>query len=171
MTLNRIMSQHLNVSAGWINTNIATLVQTHTEVITQFTHVLVTSLDSSTDIRGLPVASELLASQPAVKLLGVGLILPSEILADARMSRRLFAGFDEVWCFHMEPTLAKPEELSIVAPRNFGIEGVPEDVVDWMRSAACALGLGDGIGMNYVCRDAQTASFFRGLASTIGEAS
>jgi hypothetical protein len=161
------MSQHFSVSAGWIDTSIATLVSTHTEVITQFTHVLITSLDSSTDLRGLPAASELRESQPGVKLLGVGLVLPSSILADPRVSRRLFAGFDEVWCFHMEPTLAKPEELSIVAPCNFGIDDVPEDVADWMRRGGCALGLGDGIGMNYVFGDAQTASTFRFLSTMI----
>jgi hypothetical protein len=92
------------------------------------------------------------------------------MLADPVVSRHLFTGFDEVWCFREEPTLAKPDAVSIVAPLNLSTDAVPGDVADWMKSAGCALGLGDGIGMNYVCRDEQTALLLQALASTAGDA-
>lgn len=154
-----------NISVGWLDTSIGALVRSRPTLLARFAYVLVTSLDSSTDMGSLPVVAAILQRMAASKLLGSGLVLPSSVLAQTAEDYKLFTGFDELWCFHHEPTIPKLSDISIVAPLNLSTDDVPEMLADWMDESKCLLGLGDGIGLNFVARDERIAVALERLAS------
>ena len=147
-------------NAGWIDTSIGALLQ-NSRLIHQFEAVLVTSIDSSRDLSQMRVTREILQHYPECQLLGAGLVVPSDRFEDFSTTFKLFTGFDEVWWFDAKPLLAKPDELSLVAPLNLATDEIPSEVTHWMHESKCRLGLGDGIGLNFVTSD-------EGIAKMLG---
>jgi len=53
--------------------------------------------------------------------------------------------------------LPKPKDVWLVAPLNLNFNELTSAISSWMQDAACKLGLGDGIGVNYVAADEKIA--------------
>jgi hypothetical protein len=83
---------------------------------------------------------------------GSGVLLSGQQTIMLTHKHLLFTHFDEVWLFGEDPSGPKPEGVSIVAPSNLS-EEVPTEVAAWMCHSGCIVGLGDGIGLNYVTVD------------------
>ena len=132
---------------------------------------LVSAIDSSRNVAELPSVSRFSAGHPGVRPLGRGMLVDREHLA--AMSP-FFTGFDEIWFFATAPSVPLPAEIRLTseAPAE------PDPRLDaWFAQSGCALGLGDGIGLNYATPDARLARLLvtrcaaeGGVASTTGEA-
>lgn len=138
--------QHFTV--GWINTNIRAVVEAG--LLSQFNWVLITSIDSISDLSA--IRGNIARIEARCALLGSGLVVPGESMVRLASDQNLFTGFDELWAFAQRPSVPKPNDLSIAAPYNFetDLDSVSPRLVPWMAEAECELGLGDGIGLNYV---------------------
>jgi hypothetical protein len=131
---------------GSANTNIRAVVEAG--LLAQFSSVLITSIDGTTDLSGSAMRSRIAEFDPACASLGSGIVVHGESMV------RLAAGlnlseFDELWCFERFPKTPKPNDLWIVSPFNIETDPVPPRLVSWMAETDCKLGLGDGIGLNY----------------------
>lgn len=147
------------LSIGWVDTSIGELVRTRAEALTRFTHVLITSIDSSTDLHEVPTVQEVVGRYDGCGFLGRSLKMPAQVVSEITGTFNLFNGFDEVWWFSKEPLLPLPEGVTIVSPLDLREDELPEDLERWMAASGCNLGLGDGIGMNFVTPDATTANY------------
>jgi hypothetical protein len=59
--------------------------------------------------------------------------------------------------------MVKPDDLWIVAPLKI-LDEFPAGLDSWMTNSGCVLGLGDGIGLNYVTTSIEIASAIENLA-------
>jgi hypothetical protein len=151
------MSDSHTVSAGWLELSIRELVQCHKSLIVGFQYALVTYLDSSSEVFTLPAVQKVIGeSGIAFEQYGSGLLVSGAALITLVETRGLFAGFDEVWFFRQYPGELKPREVVITAPLVISKE-LPSGLVEWMRRSGCVLGLGDGIGLNYITVDGLVA--------------
>jgi hypothetical protein len=140
--------------SGWIpRFSIRELIEQHPDVFRSADAVLISMLDSNENIHELPAvagtfvtsdSTELLSSEPFV-VNGAGLL---RLLG----RRDLFTGFDEIWLLRHVVDAPPPVDASLVAPEQVGSEP-PESVAKWMEDSGAVLGLGDGIGMNFVGAD------------------
>ena len=146
-----------DLKVGWLDTRIGTLVESRGAVFAQYAYALITSVDSATELRQLPTGRAIIERRPACRFLGGGLVIPAGALAAVGREFNLFNGFDEVWWFSDEPKVPKPNEVFLVAPLDLREDGVVEELRDWMRASGCELGLGDGVGLNYVAFDESVA--------------
>jgi hypothetical protein len=131
---------------------IADLVEEHPEFIESFPFVLITSLDGSPPTSLRTVRRALAEHVDEFREVGSGVLLSGQQTIMLTHKYPLFSHFDEVWMFDEAPIEPKPERASIVAPYDLG-EEVPTEVADWMQRSGCIVGLGDGIGLNYVTVD------------------
>jgi hypothetical protein len=131
---------------------IADLVEEHPEFIESFPFVLITSLDSSPPTSLRNVRRALAEHVDEFREVGSGILLSGQQTIMLTRRYLLFTHFDEVWLFDEVPIEPKPERASIVSPYDLG-EEVPTEVADWMQHSGCSVGLGDGIGLNYVTVD------------------
>jgi len=138
---------------------IADLIEEHPEFVESFPFALVTSLDSSPPT-SLPNVRRALAEHvDEFREVGSGVLLSGRQTIMLARKYLLFTHFDEVWLFDVAPIEPKPDRASIVAPCHLG-EEVPTEVADWMQRSGCIVGLGDGIGLNYVTVDEGVARQF-----------
>ena len=144
-------------SVGWVESSIASVLRSGTELLRGFRYVLVTSIDSARELPSLLDAQVIIERHPGSQFLGGGLLLPGEAVSEISSTFGLFTGFDEIWCFADLPSSATPDDVSLVAPLNLASEAVPVAVMESMRRSRCRLGLGDGIGMNYITPDESMA--------------
>ena len=135
---------------GWTAISIGRLLAVDPTLFTRFGYLLITSIDSSTDVGGLATGYHLLEHCTGCSLLGEGLVVPAAQLAQIAREFNLFNGFDEVWCFDRRPGVAMPTMIALVAPLNVERDPPPHGLEEWMRQSGCTLGLGDGDGLNYV---------------------
>ena len=124
---------------------------------------LLTVVDSSRRVPDLPSIGMAAAAAgiPAVRV-GGSLALRTDglrVLAEDG----LVTGFDEVWLFEGVPTADKPASIRLTAGRPLP-DLPPADLVAWMSSSGCRLGLGDGEGLSYVTPDADVAGLIERLA-------
>lgn len=150
---------------GWIDTSIGALLHDEAQLAKRFGAMLVTSIDSSRDLSQVRKAQEVVRRYPECRLLSAGLLVPSNRVAEISAAVKLFTGFDEVWCFDEEPSLAKSNELSLVGPLNLETDEIPTGLTQWMRDSKCRLGLGDGIGLNFVTPDVAVAELLEPAAT------
>jgi hypothetical protein len=138
-----------NLIVGWGNTNIRSAVETG--MLARFSYVLITSIDSATDLSVPSMKSGIAHIDPQCWFLGRGVVVQGQSMVKLAEDRNLFTGFDELWCFDRRPSTPKPDDLWIVAPTNIetDLDRVALRLVSWMAEADCKLGLGDGIGLNY----------------------
>lgn len=141
--------------AGWLDSSIHHFLEMLSPNDESTKYALISCIDSNEDIAALRKSSpELRASKSVVskaRVLGKGLLLPTERLREANARSRIFFGFDEVWFFPSDRIEAKPDSACLVGPsrltpaalRKFG---------EWMRNCACSLALGDGEGLNFIVR-------------------
>jgi hypothetical protein len=149
---------------GYLNTSIGELIGRDAIILSQFRFVVVASVDSAADMTETTVATRIVEDHPGCWFLGQGLVIPGVDIADVSERFNLFNGFDEVWCFDDRPAVEKPVDLWIVSPVNIVQEGVPPLLVPWITESGCRLGLGDGVGLNYVARDKGTAILLEKIA-------
>jgi hypothetical protein len=118
-----------DLTVGWIDADIREVVETG--LLSQFSSVLLTSIDSTTDLPN-GIGKRVAELDPGCAFLGKGVI--------------------ELWCFERIPSSPVPNDLSLVAPFNMESDLVPSRLISWMAETDCKLGLGDGIGLNYATR-------------------
>lgn len=162
------MKKANGLTVGWLDTSIGSLLRFSRAWLSNFTTVLVTSVDSTTDMHQMREAAEIIQQYPSCRFLGLGLLTPAEELEGIATRFKLFTGFDELWCFDTKPTIAKPPGLSIVSPLNLESDKAPHQLQDWMRESNCKLGLGDGIGLNYAATDEEICNVLASLANDTG---
>ncbi len=140
-------------SVGWIDSSIGHFLDAlGAPPPRSMKYALVTSLDSTTEVRTLLSASLALAPlSPSAQVVGDGILISTARLLAAHRSRPIFVGFDEVWFFPHAIKAAKPSEHWIVGPAPL-VGELPGNLVDWMQENHCTLGLGDGAGLNFAAK-------------------
>jgi hypothetical protein len=138
---------------NWVDFRINELLRFHTSTISRFAFVMITTIDSSSDIAGIANGYRLFDIYGECSIHGEALLLPGDRIENLHQRFNLFNGFDEIWCFNERPRLVKSSDLSIVAPLNLAVDDTPPLLASWMKQSGCKLGLGDGIGMNIVTPD------------------
>jgi hypothetical protein len=131
---------------GWVDTNISAIVKAG--LLSQFGSVLITSIDSTTDLSTSAMRIRIAQFDPTCASLGAGIVVRGESMATLATGLNL-TGFNELWCFERFPSTPKPNDLWIVSPFNIETDPVPPQLVSWMAETECKLSLGDGIGLNY----------------------
>ncbi len=143
---------------GWVDTSIHSLLETQRAIVVSFAYALITSIDSAADLRRLPTGQMIVQRYPQCGFLGTGLVVPIDLLARIGKEFNLFNGFDEVWLFREEPRLLKPDDVILVAPLDLREDAISHELCDWVYESGCEVGLGDGIGLNYVTRENSVAA-------------
>jgi hypothetical protein len=149
--------------AGWLDTSIHELFEVFSATReTRF--ALITRVDSH------PRPAELLRSSPELKslarsgrVLGDAILTPTSRLLKRGDRRRLFFGFDEVWLFPDEDVEPKPAGCALVGPARVDRRSLRK-LSRWMSENSCALGLGDGVGLNFVVPAQGIAKFLLGTS-------
>jgi hypothetical protein len=142
---------------GWLETSIGVLVREDPLLLALFPFVLITSVDSTTELADSRIGQAIVRRNHDCAFIGQGLLVPSVKLPALDAELGLFHGFDEVWALDDRPAVAKPSGSSIVGPLNLNEDDPSGDVAEWMNATGCRLGLGDGFGLNYVTSDAGLA--------------
>jgi hypothetical protein len=155
------METSSNWIVGWVGISIGLLLRRDSTVLSRFSSILVTSVDSSWDMPEFLTAKRIVLRYPQCSFLGKGLMIPGQLIVTAEREFNLFCGFDEVWCFDAPPSKSKPDDLSIVAPRDFGKENPPPLLIPWMQESGCRLAMGDGDGLNYATPDKSLADLLQ----------
>src|SRR5688572_8035212 len=127
------------------------------DVLSKFHSVLITSIDSTLDIRTSKIGVRITSVDPDSSFLGPGIVVPGKNIARLDEALNLFNRFDELWCFERPPTLAKPEDVWLVAPLNLESEAISPQLRNWLAESDCRLGLGDGEGLNFITPRRETA--------------
>jgi hypothetical protein len=147
---------------GHTNTRAAHVLRQWPSVLSRFRRVLVTVIDSCEDVAGLWRQSPALRGLAVdFKVLDKGVVMPARdilSLADPRVSN----GFDEYWFFLDEPVVCKPANCRLNCP-----PGYPDDlelIIPWFTQSNCELGIGDGIGLDYIARSQTDARTIEELA-------
>ena len=146
------------LSTGWIRTRVASIIDM--PILMRFSLSLITSLDSETELAGSKIGREIVERHSECRFFGAGIMVPCSLLKGANKEMNLFNGFDELWFFDTPPASPKPRDVSLVAPLNLSEEPLPLAVNHWMQSSHCGLGIGDGLGLNYVTPDERLAKHF-----------
>ena len=136
---------------GWIEDRIWYLEKSNWYVFYELPWCLVTCIDSSRNIKNLIPTKKIIADgEESCSLLGDGLVVGNKRIIDVVRKYNLFNGFDEIWLYKNRPTIEKPEEVSIVSTLDLSKDKPSKKLLDWFEESDCVLGLGDGIGMNYI---------------------
>jgi hypothetical protein len=146
---------HLTV--GWLEGSLKLLLEKDIPLFGRFPIALLTSVDSTTALSSSALGRVIIERHPRCKFLGDGIIIPDNFILDIAKTFDLFHGFDEAWFFEAEPSSPKPKESWLVAPLNLNCNELAPMTSSWMQVTACKLGLGDGIGLNYVTTDEEIA--------------
>ena len=94
---------------------------------------------------------------PRYRHLG-GVAVELETLLRLVGSGKYFHGFDEIWLFEEVPRGKSPPPRICSVDEVFA---VPADLAEWMRSAQCTAGLGDGYGgLNYATSNPRLAALW-----------
>jgi hypothetical protein len=146
---------HLTV--GWLEGSLKSLLDKDVALFGRFPVALLTSVDSTTALSSSAIGQVIIERHPPCKFLGDGIVIPDGLILDVAKSFNLFNGFDETWLFEAGPSLPRPKEGWLVAPLNLNFNELTPSISSWMQATACKLGLGDGIGLNYVAPDEKIA--------------
>ena len=147
------MNQDSGLWFGNRSGSIADLVDAAPELVTDSAFVLITSLDGLKDLQQDPL---LRSSGVPHEFLGGGALFESKDFSRLIAGKEMFHGFDELWCFRNRITVVKPEHAVLSGESDIH-DGLSGAVVDWMLSTHCVLGLGDGVGLNFVAADQELA--------------
>jgi len=128
---------------GWLTANASAIVS--------LPYVLISSVDSCSDVGAMPWATSRRISDPGWALSEAPLVISGAAVVDL-LKAGLFTGFDELWIPGSIPVADPPTSASLVSPRRLD-ESLPLAVVDWLTASGCHLGVGDGDGMSFVVVD------------------
>ncbi len=145
--------------SGWIDTSIHEFLVEIESPPASMSYALITCLDSSFDVaKALHENKALRRMTESGRKVGRGMLVRTRDLLDADRLESLFFGFDEIWFFGHPDVKAKPKSLVIVGPDRISAD-MRRPLDAWMRSEGCALGLGDGVGMNFCAKLSGLARF------------
>src|SRR5271165_4831480 len=138
--------------AGWLDTSIHDFLETYQPNSRAGEFALITCLDSDLNPKSLLKRSgEFAIAMKDAKPLGNALLLPVRQLHAVTFRDRVFFGFDEVWFFPSDRIEAKPDSAWLVGPGRIGQKTLDE-LGSWMVANSCSLGLGDGVGLNFLVK-------------------
>lgn len=138
--------------AGWLDSSICDFLEVFSPGSAATKYALITCLDSNgapASLRKKSPELKLLASK--ARVLGTGLLLPTELLLQANSRSRILFGFDEIWFFPGNDIEAKADSPSLVGPGRLDQEKLNK-LGGWMSRCSCSLALGDGEGLNFVVK-------------------
>jgi len=147
------MKKNINneIWVGCVDSSIATLLEIAPEIIAPYSHALVTSIDSERDLQNLEILKKSTHGIMQYEFLDNNLLLSREAFLTMLTTYDLFNGFDEIWFFLTKPSVKLPSGLWITGPLEI-VNDIPAGLIEWMKESGCVLGLGDGIGLNYITR-------------------
>ena len=135
---------------GWLGNSISNVITSHLAVLTDSRYVLVTCVDSNFKVGTLLISTQIVESEAECSILGDSLLIAGANIAAIAERHNLFNGFDEIWLYRECPQTEKPRGISIVSPIDLNVERPSQELLDWFDQTGCILGLGDGIGMNFI---------------------
>ncbi len=134
---------------GHIESAISSIVQDLPALIHDSPYMLITSIDSSRDLHTLTTIAQLITDCETGEFIENSLVVKGNEFYELPGIHELFHGFDEVWLFPAHPLSALPAEVWLTGPLDISNE-IPNGMIHWMKQTDCMLGLGDGIGLNYI---------------------
>ena len=135
---------------GWLQDSIWDLTNSKWDVFSKFPYCLVTCIDSNFDVKSTITARRIVESEGFCNFLGSSLVIGDGRLLDVVQRYGLFSHFDEIWLYKHRPTMELPEVVGLASPFDLSTEEPPRELLDWFETSGCQLGLGDGMGMNYM---------------------
>lgn len=156
------MTSGIDLIVGHLDTSIGELLRKDADLLLRFAWILVTSIDSMTDLPAETIGGRVIERHPGCGFLGKGLLIPGVDIAGVAAEFDFFNGFDELWCFGEKPKVEKPPDLSIVAPLDLAADDPPRLLPGWIKESGCLLGLGDGVGLNFATLDIGLARLLTG---------
>lgn len=112
-------------------------------------HVLIAMVDSTPASDVADLVPMLRSMGENHSELGLGIVVLGRTFLALVEEEGFFNGFDEIWSFRERPTKAKPDEVRLISDRRLNNE-VPTEMDDWLLGSDLVIGLGDGVGLNYV---------------------
>ncbi len=134
---------------GHLDSSISSLIMNLSNLISQFSFTLITSIDSTKNLHKLNTVNKIVNDLSICSFFNEGLLISGNKIQNIMKQYNLLNGFDELWFFHSKPLINYSSELWITGPRDITIE-LPRSLPKWMKNSGCILGLGDGIGLNYI---------------------
>ncbi len=135
---------------GWFQDSIWHLAKSRWRILEELPYALVTCIDSTEDVRSTTTANMIVDAESSCGFLGTSLLVGDGLILEIAPKYNLFSHFDEIWLYTNRPTATKPPATSIVFPTDLNVESPPTELLGWFVTSDCVLGLGDGIGMNYI---------------------
>lgn len=135
--------------------SVASFVVENSGFVRRFGFILVTVLDSDSDLARRPSWLELDA-----QAIGRGLCAQAESFLRWASRRESLVGFDEIWIFGRGPLTGPPSAGNLVCPADVGAE-ISDSMVKWFLESECIVGLGDGDGLNIIARNDGTLGQLR----------
>jgi len=140
---------NIKLLTGNIDYSIAMFIDKDFEVLSQFPYSIISSIDSNRNPIDLITDKEIAKTISNFKDISKQLSILTKDLKKLLQEFDLFNGFDEIWFFSEIPKNPIPQAFWITGPREIQTD-FPTGLLEWMEINHCGLGLGDGIGMNYV---------------------
>ena len=102
-----------------------------------------------------------------------GVLVNTADLVALERSENLFHGFDELWFLEHEPSTVLPEVvITSETPLVSDNSGETRQLIaNWMLAEGCALGIGDGCGLNLATTQPELADSLKRMAALIIERS
>ncbi|EKD26011.1 MAG: hypothetical protein ACD_79C01405G0003 [uncultured bacterium] len=150
------MNELRNLFVGNIQNSISKLIYKKQPVIQNYPYALITSIDSCYQINKLlfyPKLKEL--DLRLCNIISEQLLLLTNDLILIHERFNIFNGFDEIWFFSDLPKNPVPKTFTITGPTDVELL-VHSNILEWMIANNCKLGIGDGIGLNYISIDSNT---------------
>jgi uncharacterized protein YuzE len=138
------------LTVGHLNASIGDTLRDDPKLLSAFPFILVTCIDSN---NSPDTMSDVCRRFPQCEPMSGSILVPGRLIRNVRAAFNFFTGFDEIWCFATRPRATKLRDASIVAPFDVISDDVETELVRWCRESKCQLGLGDGVGLNYITPD------------------
>jgi hypothetical protein len=141
-----------NFWIGRVEASIGLLIEDLPELLIHYQYVLISCIDSSRNLRTLKSLAQAINGLTDLQFVNGALLMKINDFLKIANTYNLFNGFDEIWLFSSSPLNNLPHEIWITGPLDISKE-IPNDLIQWMMNSGCGLGLGDGIGLNFISSD------------------
>lgn len=148
-----------------VELNINIILNKLNYFIDTYMFIYISSIDSTRNLFSLTTINNISNKYQLYKL-GKGIILNINELETIANIYNIFNGFDEVWFLNTKPLIELPDELNIISSSDI-TETIPNNIVSWMTKNNCQLGLGDGIGLNYITINKNIANMIEDINKDI----
>lgn len=137
--------------SGWMEDRICDLAKTNWPIFRTLPWCLLTCIDSSHEVRSRIQAGRIAGWEGDCSFLGEALVVGEGKILELARAYKCFNGFDEIWLYENRPTMEKPKGISLIPPPiDLTAVAPSRELLEWVEASGCVLGLGDGIGMNYI---------------------